>query len=1701
MDKNIQEKEKEELIRRLIEKSRLKLLDLSRRNPLLFTRFSERSHSHIRVVDELPQVLFDRLVNGKMCFRPLPSLEEDPKDEDTPEFQNALAEARLTDQVYQEALKRIDPNSKESAEELIRIERGLKDRIREKLNMPPRQTKINLSLAQHAKNHNILPSYDLPLPEQENKDGRHKDEFIQTLLLPDLLERRLNGLLNKHKLWMEETGISVLYAAFGFLEWKDKNYSNKGYFAPLLLVPVEIERKTTRKGFEFWISGRGDYPEVNIVLREKLRREFGIDLPLLDNNEEESIDIEAYFVEISRIAGELLSGKIRRQVAIGVFPSAKMAMYYDLDPQKWDFSQHEIIRKILSGVEIRRHESPFGEEYDIDSPHIETKVPLLVMDADSSQHSVIVDIMDGKNLSVEGPPGTGKSQTIVNTIAAALYKGKKVLFVAQKMAALEVVRSRLEACGLGEFLLTLQARRSGREEVIASVRKRLEMRELEDPEGLDRKIKEFRRKREEINRYIQISSSRFAETSFTVYDILGWGIKAYEILKQRCIEKETWHLPDLQKMNKETLENLLSECNYLEQCWKETQVHNKDWRIVKRTNIDPFTADEILSLAQKSLMAFEKVCQERKALESIFLDIFIRKEELTSLKDILSDIHLSSGDLDFNFIMCVVKEQGLRKVYSFFEDSERLLREKEGYETYLKDPLLPGLSVKIMELKEAMECIGIKYSSIEMAEERLREIEEDISAKEEAQKLLEEIFKLTDKIKHSPVSLIVKMRDIISTFGEGILALRSPALMEPEAKEIILKGNKIAQKLLKQKSELEEIFTGLEEIQEREIKEIIEIFKKRNPLKYLTSRYWKSRRFYKNLCHRKIARTERLSLLENLSEWVKKKEIFSSDKTLSKYIPSFSGIDTDFCLFIRLFEFYEVIEKEFKKEEGKAIKELFQHAPVEILCRLPEIPLKHPLRTLLSSNYKRLRQEIETLKRKKEKWLEAKGCIDKYRQLLADDKVEITMLEKLSREVEKFQKEWGECENDRFIKDILKERFKGPMHLPDNLKLSLCVVEKITSLKRDLQLWILDYLRQGRRNDALNIISSILSFEDDAFDKLKRFVESLDNKEALNDFSLLNSSEIAKRLKRLLKDKKGLIAYSRFYSAKLKISSEGYGEVIDRLLNSFQGLENFANLVNALIGKELAKDVYRIYGGDLARYSGIKLHNLRERIKELDEEILSLSRQRLRAKLRKDSHPPLGNKVRRRSEWTELALLNKETTKKKRFLPAGELTKRAGKALLELKPCWMISPLAIAQYIDKKDITFDLVIIDEASQMSPEEALGAIVRGKQLMVVGDVNQLPPTTFFRKLLEVFENEKEHEEEILIEESILEITNVIFPKRRLRWHYRSKYPELIAFCNKYVYDDTLVVFPSPSEKKAVEFHKVEGFYSKGTNPIEAQEIAKSAIDFMHRYKDKSLGIVLLNQKQQQLVVDEIEYLISRDPIAQEYIDYWEKEREGLESFFVKNLENVQGDERDVIFIGTVYGPEYKGAPVMQRFGPINGINGKRRLNVLFSRARDKIVTFSSMTSEDIRVDGHSNEGVYLLKRWFEYCASGYLIQEKRSRYSSKPQSPFEEHVIAQIESFGCEAIPQVGVAGYYIDIGVKHPQWPYGFIMGVECDGFSFHSSKSARDRDRLREKILKDRGWCLYRIWSIDWFEDPVGEARKLRVAIENRVKELKKSIG
>ena len=344
----------------------------------------------------------------------------------------------------------------------------------------------------------------------------------------------------------------------------------------------------------------------------------------------------------------------------------------------------------------------------------------------------------------------------------------------------------------------------------------------------------------------------------------------------------------------------------------------------------------------------------------------------------------------------------------------------------------------------------------------------------------------------------------------------------------------------------------------------------------------------------------------------------------------------------------------------------------------------------------------------------------------------------------------------------------------------------------------------------------------------------------------------------------------------------------------------------------------------------------------------------------------------------------------------------------------------------------------------------------------------------------------------QESVLDLGIRSFrPARRLKWHYRSRHESLIAFSNHTFYDRDLIIFPSPFNEKeshGVHYVQVAGVYDKRKNPIEAEAVVKSVIEMMGKWPNRSIGVVAMNQEQRDLLSDLIDERAAKDPVIQDYLRCYQGT---LEPFFVKNLENVQGDERDIIIISTVYGKDPNGS-FFQRFGPINGPMGHRRLNVLFTRSKYRMIVFSSIQPENLIIDNNSSLGRQALKKFLVYAKDGRLDIPISEETGNAPDSDFEVYVMKQLTNRGYDVVPQVGVAGYRIDLAVKNPNVPGEYALGIECDGATYHRAKSARDRDKTRQEILEGLGWKIHRIWSTDWFQHPEREISKVISALPPR---------
>lgn len=460
-----------------------------------------------------------------------------------------------------------------------------------------------------------------------------------------------------------------------------------------------------------------------------------------------------------------------------------------------------------------------------------------------------------------------------------------------------------------------------------------------------------------------------------------------------------------------------------------------------------------------------------------------------------------------------------------------------------------------------------------------------------------------------------------------------------------------------------------------------------------------------------------------------------------------------------------------------------------------------------------------------------------------------------------------------------------------------------------------------------------------------------------------------------------------------------------------------------------------------------------------------------------------------------LGVLQGEIAKKRKHLPIRQLLDRAGEAIQQIKPIFMMSPLSVAQFLKPGAISFDLLVVDEASQIEPVDALGAIARCRQIVVVGDERQLPPTKFFAKLTATADDNDDDDDatfQAKDAESILDLCLAKgMPNQMLNWHYRSKHQSLIAVSNKQFYENRLFIVPSPYDAVAgmgLHFNYLpDAYYDRGntrTNPKEAQRVAEAVIDHARNSPDRTLGVATFSVAQRQAILQQLELLRRENPDTEDFFS-----KSTNEPFFVKNLENIQGDERDVIFISVGYGPASNGGYLSMNFGPINREGGERRLNVLISRAKLKCQVFSSITGADISLEGAKGRGVPALKMFLEFAETGRL--GIASQTGKDADSIFEEQVAERLAALGHEVQMQIGSAGFFVDLAIADREKPGRFVLGIECDGAQYHSSRSARDRDRLRQAVLEAHGWVIHRIWSTDWFLRPEEELAKVQAAISD----------
>ncbi len=1660
---------------------RRKLLDVSRRNNLINFKQSDRNKNVIRVVDEVPASLLASLIDGGMSMKPLPDIGEEPADEKTDEFSIALSAGLSTDDEYLEAINDLlgTPEDIELAEIALGL---LKDKIRDQLGLVP----INrdgppTNIRAYARSHGFNPDFELP---KEEEDDEHRDSKIQTLLMPEELQRRLKGIYATKQLIQNDKGLNTFYACFGFLKWFEAKNSDEENVSPLILLPIEIDRKLTSRGHSYKFSSNGAEPLLNQTLLEKLKSDLGVDLPDFESDFEEdgALNLEHYFQQIEHAISKRRNWVIQRQVSFGFFNYLDIVIFNDLLPENWTSDDallgHQIIARLMGGISANEV-GEISDQRDIDSLTLADNIPHLVLPADSSQHSSIIHALEGKPLVIQGPPGTGKSQTITNLIAALATEGKKVLFLAEKQPALDVVKDRLGSVNLGDIVFDPKI--SGDKAVIYdSLYKRLNLRASFDERKAWTSTEKLKNTIGKTNKYRAVLETETGYCSKRFYELiwLSEGVRSalsrfdlpfyLEDARTHVVESDIDSIEELLQKFFPTLE--------------EAPNQNIDLSGFGKFPNNPILLGVLQEQATSVTSKFHK-------LESLLDSLLVpdRVQCTSKIVDLMEQVSVLTNEYERPLINYIINEPNAAKESQAALSSVQQIGQLEG-----RYPFLSQLVAENREqyLSTAYNIDEILKAQTELGSNSLDNLDLILS---EGNSCLTEVVGFASALESVNARTLKfsfeDLADLVASFRDDQTDwLRRIELLEEIIPDRITE--ELAYKLeilLRRVRELDWEIDGLSKsidfvavLNRFNADQIQELKDSYDKIGVVGSLFSSSAKRTKSMINSLgLDSGDKEVVNRNLSRLVmcirKSKELASSpDIGLNFKDPNFNILNkADFLQnLIKAINSLLV----FKKKLPQNLQSNFQLSEISELLeffRSQQTSIES-IQDLVDEEY--YRKEI--------------GQFEAY--FTAD----LDLIGQLKAECLTFglapDLPISNAYSISFTQTVQmyfeeKEKIKQSPAFsssPDELKKALSVCEVIQNCVTKFGIqrsWLISLLDEDKHTVVDTVLADFHSIEEEMRNFGSEFEHIIySSYELAEDINTLNQHKtffhsIANaETKDLIESGKRKSVFEEvaksfdpaFFSLVGEIKAGQNNFEIEDAKNLFALRTSQSVLRKTLSSEEIEipTSVEQLLGGVGDKFS------------ELDE-IISECAADLALEKVCGNFVPRGIDVGPKRNWTELALIKNEIGKRRSKAPVRRLVRDAGKALLALKPVWFLNPVAASQFLPRESGLFDVVIIDEASQMLPEKAIAAIARCNNLVVVGDNQQMPPTNWLKSSIEFEEEEEEVDAESILDLAQQRVGNTV----SLKWHYRSRHPDLIRFSNSKFYDDKLEVFPTPSSGKSnlgVRCVKIDGIYKGQINQLEIQEVLIQARELMERYPDETIGIVAINRPQMERIREALEN--SNDEIIRDYLERWDGHVLG--DLFVKNLDNVQGDERDNIIISTVYGPETAGARVMQRFASVVSMHGHRRLNVLVTRAKNRVILVTSLNPSDVSVEANSPRGKKVFRDYIEYTMTGKL--DTGELLNLEADSDFEISVGKMIEASGYKVVPQVGVKGFRIDLGVTHPDYPHGFIAGVECDGATFHSSASARDRDSIRQEILESLGWNIYRVWSTDWFSDPQREKEK-----------------
>ncbi|PJJ17449.1 AAA domain-containing protein [Janthinobacterium sp. 67] len=1463
------------------------------------------------------------------------------------------------------------------------------------------------------------------------------------------LETRLVDLYRSARTVLQEGGANTLFLALGFLNWTRDDKVGQKCKAPLILIPVSLQRKSARSGFTLCLHE--DEPRFNPTLIEMLRQDFNLNLGVMDGKlpqDAAGLDVALIWRTVSHAVRDIKGWEVSDEVVLASFSFAKYLMWVDLTQRTDQLRQSPVVRHLIDSPRDPYPSTvafPLAKELDAQFSPDKTFCPL---PADSSQLSAVMAGAKGKNFVLIGPPGTGKSQTIANLIAQCLAEGKRVLFVSEKIAALDVVYRRLREVGLGEFCLELHSSKARKLDVINQLQRAWEAQGAVDPEEWQAQAAKLKRLRDELNQYVARLHHRH-RNGLTIYKAIGIVVDGEDVPKLDL----SWNSADVHDHTQlDAMRDLTTRLEVNAGAVGAQELLKGPLMVVGQAEWTPSWQQAFISATRTVVPAVEEL---QLAITSF--------ENATNLAGLPTGrrARLAVADLTQALPNAFGRQWG----FVFRSDARELLTHlRDGYQLLLQHRDLSAHIHPAWTESVVARC----KKALALLEERDRVMSllgqpwsDDIQAE------FEKGLQLLDILAASVSNLSVQYGEQVDALNVHQLQrgwveaersawplswMRKRQLTKVLTECVIDDGDADIGRDLPLLVRIRELRSAIDKVEIGTVSDGIWAGLKTRPefvqtalrLQHVLGQarrqeVWNDQGFEiieSGRCGKLLAlELERLRQLRTLNSEIADMQSLSAetgglwDGQATR--PHLLAAAMRFAIALRAVQDAGALQGEHDEIAtsscGAGLAADYQHVRQRAILE-EKLRAFDYLRASTGGTWAGLQTRADDI-----------DCVATFHAVLT------SAIANLAETVEDA--------------DVLRQAFEQ------------LVVEGNTLLTPSGVLASSGAQYRASLETLQPVLASLAA--------IGTFSEGV-----AMQFNELPLNELITCCKQIVAAEPRLKAWCAWRKVRAEALSLSLMPLVnameDGTVQPTEALRAFeTNYSRWWLNQAVDNEAV------IRNFVSVEHEKRVGDFRALDRQFTDVTRAWVRASL--CAGMPRSEEVTRHSEWGDL---RHEINKKKQHMPLRELIQKIPSVLGKLAPCLLMSPLSIAQYLAADASAFDLVVFDEASQIPVWDAIGAMARGKQVVMVGDPKQLPPTSFFDRT-ESSNDDGDVEDDL---ESILdECMGANLPTMNLAWHYRSRHESLIAFSNHRYYGGGLVTFPSPvADDRAVSFHHVAGVYEKGgarINKREAKELVADIVAKLRapnfRESKLTIGVVTFNTEQMNLIEDLLDEERRKDPSLEPYFSETE-----LEPLFIKNLESVQGDERDIIYFSLTYGPDLAGA-ISMNFGPMNRDGGERRLNVAITRARQELRVFSSLKPEQFDLSRTQAAGVRDLKQFLEFAERGQRALAEVSKGSMGGfDSPFEEAVAAALASRGWLVHTQIGASSFRIDLGVVHPDAPGIYLCGVECDGATYHRSATARDRDMLREQVLRGLGWEIVRIWSTDWWIDRTGTLEKTHAALE-----------